>query len=143
MIFLLSTQALLDILTDEPAMANWRLKTPVNAVEVSAVSIGEAITTIEKVSNPGRRRALGTALDIFVATASRYQGITPFEENIARIWADIEATPDLIGRSVSGREDELSSPARMIVATCLVRGATLVEAPQPYHSKVKLKVVSP
>ncbi|MBV1686402.1 hypothetical protein KRR38_01620 [Novosphingobium sp. G106] len=143
MIYLLSTQALLDILTDEPAIATWRRQTPVNTVEISAISVGEALKTIEEVTNAARRRALRSALDIFVAIAAGYQGIAPFDENAARIWADLEATPNLMGRSPSGREAELSSAARMIVATCLARGGTLVEATQPYHTEVKLSVVSP
>jgi len=142
LIYLLSTQALLDILTDEPVVVAWRKTVAANAIEISAVSIGEVIAAIEAQEQSARRRDLHAALNVVIAVAGSYQGIIPFDDKAAQVWAHLERL-DLRVRPPSGQLGELNSPGRMVLATCLSRAATLVEGPQDYHSKVKVNVVSP
>lgn len=142
MIYLLSTQSILDILCGETKAQAWQKSVPANAVEVSAVSIGQALVTIQAIEKAARRHAFETALSGFVSAAKVSQGIIPFDEEDALLWADL-ASLSLPYTAPDGTSAELSPSSRMVVATALHRGATLVEAPQPYHGRIKgLKTVS-
>ena len=112
-------------------------------VEISAVSIGQAVDTIQQNTNPARRKNFERQLDNIITTVRSNQGVIPFNENAARIWADLQAMT-LEYKKSDGTTTELSSASRMVVATALEQGATFVEGSQPYHAAVQgLTVVSP
>jgi predicted nucleic acid-binding protein len=143
MIYLLSTQVLLDLLTGEEPIATWLRGIPLQPVEISAVSIGQALETIQQVKSIAARKNLERQLSIIVATANNSQGVIPFDEDAAGIWSELQGMT-LKYRKPDGTMTDLSSESRMVVATALDRGATLVEAPQPYHQAIqRLTVESP
>ena len=79
----------------------------------------------------------------FVVVVRSSQGVIPFDEAAAKIWADLQART-LQYKQSNGVMTELSSASRMVVATALRRGATFVESSQPYHAAISgLTVVSP
>ena len=143
MIFLLSTQSLLDLLSGNPTLHQWLSGIPMQQVEVSAVSIGQALDTIQKNTSPARRNGFQRELGKIVTVVRSNQGVIPFDEGAAGIWADLQART-LEYKKPDGSMTELSSASRMVVATALKRGAALVESPQPYHAAIPgLTIVSP
>jgi hypothetical protein len=135
LIYLLSTQALLDILCGRDELADWQSSAAANAVELSVISIGQARGTITGISNPTRRRSFENALEGFLSAMKISDRLIPFEEGAAQLWATL--TPmDLSYAERSGNKTTLSQPSRMVVATALARDAQLVEEPQPYHALV-------
>jgi predicted nucleic acid-binding protein len=142
MIYILSTQALLDAITGHGNMLQWVRSAPSASIEISAVSIGQALEVIEG-ATPFRRQSLRDALARFVSAADVYQGVVSFDADAARHWARLQQMPlRFIPRG--GAEMELGTPSRMVVATALSRGGTLVEEPQPYHLSLSpLAVHSP
>jgi predicted nucleic acid-binding protein len=142
-IYLLATQTLLDVLAGEERINAWLHEVPMREVEISAVSIGQAHTMIQQVENAAARENLERQLSKVVTIARACQGVIPFDEGAARVWASLQE-PTLTYQRPDGAETELSSESRMVVATALARGATLVEAKQPYHDAIPdLSVVSP
>lgn len=143
MIYLLSTQALLDLLAGEAPITTWLRGIPLQPVEISAVSIGQAQETIQQVKSIAARKNHERQLSIIVATANNIQGVIPFGEVAAGIWSELQGMT-LKYTKPDGTMTDLSSESRMVVATALDRGATLVEAPQPYHQAIqRLTVESP
>jgi len=135
LINLLSTQALLDILSGRDELTDWQHSAAANTVEVSVVSIGQARSTINGISNPARRRSFENALDSFVAAMKISDRIISFDEDAAQLWATL-VPMDLPYVERTGHKTMLSQPSRMVVATALARDAQLVEEPQPYHDLI-------
>jgi hypothetical protein len=80
---------------------------------------------------------------MIVATVRSSQGVIPFDEDAARIWADLQART-LEYKMSDGSTTELSPASRMVVATALKQGATFVESSQPYHAAIPgLTIISP
>ena len=139
MIYLLSTQALLDILTGKEPMTGWLNSAPRSSVELSTVSIGQAERQIAALANTAQRAALSRALRRFEATLEPHGGIVPFDSEAARTWArlvDADLTYRTVGPDGASSDGPLGLAARMVVASALARGGTLVEAPQPYHGQI-------
>lgn len=142
-IFFLSTQSLLDVLGGNANLLKWLSAIPMQQVEISAVSIGQALDTIQQNANGAQRKNFERGLDHIAATARSNQGVIPFDEGAARIWADLQART-LEYKKPNGGTTGLSPASRMVVATALQRGATFVESPQPYHAALPaLAVFSP
>jgi predicted nucleic acid-binding protein len=142
MIYLLSTQSLLDLLTGKANMEAWKKSTAAQTIELSTVSIGQALNEINKLGNATTRTQLTDALERLILSLKSYQGVVPFDENASRIWVS------LMGISLLHREGkpkvEVSSESRMVVATALARGAIYVDAKRPYHANISnLRVLSP
>ena len=135
MIFFLSTQSLLDVLGGNENIHNWLATIPMQQVEISAVSIGQALDTIQQNSNASKRKSFERQLELIIITVKSNQGVIPFDEEAARIWADLQART-LQYKKLDGTTTELSSASRMVVATALQQGATFVESSQPYHSAI-------
>jgi predicted nucleic acid-binding protein len=139
MIYLLSTQCLLDILTAEPDITKWMKDKPAQSVEVSSVSIGQAYIEIAKVGDVAFRKQLEGDFEKILLTLQAYQGIVPFEGNAPKVWATLASMT-----LMHDQTRELSPESRMVVATALTRNATLVDKPRPYHAQLPtLKVQSP
>jgi len=143
MIFFLSTQSLLDVLSGKGNTFKWLLGIPMQQVEISAVSVGQALDTIQRNTNAAIRKNFERQLEILVTAVKSSQGVIPFDEDAARIWADLQART-LEYKKPDGSITELSPASRMVVASALQRGATFVESSQPYHAAIPdLTVVSP
>jgi hypothetical protein len=143
MIELLSTQSFLDILAGHESIEQWRKAAPLHSVELSAVSIGQALAAFPSIKNQARQRSFEHALDGFVSAMQIHQGIVPFDEGAARLWAMLLPMA-LPYQPPQGALTALSVASRMVVATALSRNANLVEATQPYHSLLPgLSVTSP
>ncbi len=146
-IFFLSTQSLLDVLGGKGNTFKWLMgagaRIPMQDVEISAVSIGQALDTIQRNTNAVMRKNFERQLTLLVTTVRSSQGVIPFDEGAARIWADLQART-LEYRKSDGSTTELSPASRMVVATALRRGATFVESSQPYHAVIPdLTIFSP
>jgi hypothetical protein len=139
MIFLLSTQALLDLLTGDPKMENWITDKPAQGIEVSSVSIGQVLQLIDQETVAAYRKELADAFEKLLLGLRRYQGIVPFDESASKTWATLMSMPLMHEGSTP-----VSSETRMVIATALTRNAILVDAARPYHAILaSLKVQSP
>lgn len=139
MIFMLSTQSLLDLLTGQPGMDVWMRAKQARSVEISSVSVGQVIHHISAQSDVAYRDRLTRAFEKLLQTFHGYQGVIPFDEDASRTWSTL-LTMELMHNAST----ELSSESRMVVASALTRSATFVDAKRPYHAKlVSLKVDSP
>lgn len=140
---LLSTQTLLDILGGGERITTWFNATPANQVEVSAVSIGQVLELIQRISDPDRRQRFENALNSFVAIINSFDNVVNFDEASSRQWAHLQEM-DLLYVSPDGEGAALSTTSRMVVATALARNSTLAEKLQPYHECLPgLRIVSP
>jgi predicted nucleic acid-binding protein len=143
MIYMLSTQSLLDLLGGNPGITKWLSSVPVQQVEISAVSVGQAIDTIQQSANAANRNYFQRQLDRIVVTVKSSDGLIPFDEGAARMWAELQSMK-LDYKMRDGSNTELSAESRMVVATARDRGATFVEDSQPYHAAIPdLQIVSP
>ena len=143
-IFFLSTQTILDVLGGSTNIIKWLSTIPMQQVEISAISIGQALDTIHRnVTNTANKKNFERQLNTFVSTVRSNKGVIPFDEAAASIWADLQ-TRTLQYKKSDGSMTDLSAVSRMVVATALHRGATFVESQQPYHAAISdLIVVSP
>ena len=142
-IFFLSTQSLLDVVGGDTNILKWLSGIPMQQVEISAVSIGQALDTIQQITNAAMRKNFERQLDRLVLTVRSNQGVIPFDEDAAKIWADLQSRT-LEYKMPDGSTTELSSASRMVVATALNHRATFVESSQPYHGAISgFTVVSP
>lgn len=141
-VYLLSTQSLLDMLVDEPAMKAWKTTVLASSIKMSSVSIGQALREIERVEDANLRAELNDSLEKTIRGLQIYDGIVPFEANTAITWSKLMRMK-LVHRD-GPNPVEVSSESRMVVATALEKGFTLVDAPRPFHSAVRgLKIKSP
>lgn len=132
MIYLLSSQSLVDLLTGDPKMERWIQDKPLQMIEVSSVSIGQAQRLIDAQIDPGLRKELSEELDKLLLSLRRFQSIVPFDDSAARTWATLMGMGDL----KFDDNQELSPEGRMVVAVALTRNATLIDARRPYHEKI-------
>lgn len=140
---LLSTQTLLDILGGSERTTAWFNSTPANEVQVSAVSIGQALTLIQRIEDTDRCLRFDNTLNSFVAIITTFRNVIGFDEVCARQWARLQEM-DLPYVAPTGVESALSVASRMVVATALALNSTLVEPLQPYHERVpNLRIASP
>jgi hypothetical protein len=140
MIYLLSSQALVDLLTGDPRMVKWIEDKPLQMIEVSAISIGQAMALIDAQADPGLRKELSEELDKLLLWLRRFQATVPFDDSAARTWATLMKMPNLMFDDAN----ELSPEGRMVVAVALTRNAVLIDAPRPYHGDIpSLTVQSP
>lgn len=151
MAYFLSNQVLLDILGKQEAATQWMAQIPQGSVEISVLSIGQAQREIAKLCSASTREKLLRSLRrieaAMIGKDREHDGVVPFDAEAARIWAELaDADLTYIVRRPHGSEEEksLGHVARLVVASALARGATLVEAPQPYHGKIaRLSVENP
>jgi predicted nucleic acid-binding protein len=142
MVYLLSSQSLLDMLADEPPMKAWTGTVQANSIKLSSVSIGQALYQIEQERDANLRAELDDALEKTIRSLQIYEGIVPFDASAARIWSKLMHMKLL--HKDGSNPIEVSSESRMVVATALAKGFTLVDAARPFHSTVQgLKVKSP
>ncbi len=139
MIYLLSTQSLLDLLTGQPEMETWMEDKQARSVEISSVSVGQVLREIHNEANVAERKELESAFDKLLMVFHTYQGVIPFDEAASKTWATL-CSMELMHDSSS----ELSSESRMVVATALTRNAIFVDADRPYHTElISLNVENP
>jgi predicted nucleic acid-binding protein len=139
MIYLLSTQALLDLLTGDSKMESWIKDKPAQGIEVSAVSIGQVLHLINKETDAAFRKELTGAFEKLLLGLRRYQGIIPLDESASKTWATLMSMTLMHGES-----KHVSPETRMVIASALTRNAILVDAVRPYHSQLpSLKIQSP
>lgn len=139
MIYLLSTQSLLDLLTGEPKMEAWKRDKQARSVEISTVSLGQVLRIIQAETDPLERKSLELEFEKLLSAFRIYQGIIPLDESSAKIWANL-----LSMKLMHDSSKELSSESRMIVATALARNATLMDEKRPYHADLpSLNVENP
>jgi predicted nucleic acid-binding protein len=142
MVYLLSSQSLLDMLGDEPAMKAWTGTVQANSIKLSSVSIGQALYQIEQEQDANLRAELYDALERTVRSLQIYEGIVPFDASAAMTWSKLMQMKLL--HKDGPKPIPVSSESRMVVATALDKGFTLVDAARPFHSTVQgLKVKSP
>jgi predicted nucleic acid-binding protein len=142
MVYLLSSQSLLDMLGDEPAMKAWTGTVQANSIKLSSVSIGQALYQIEQEQDANLRAELDDALEKTIRSLQIYEGIVPFDVSAARTWSKLMRMKLL--HQDGSNPIPVSSESRMVVATALAKGFTLVDAARPFHSTVqRLKVISP
>lgn len=123
-------------------MTAWVRATPVNQVGVSVISLGVVATEVERTAIAAGRAELDSNLRTTQAIARRLNRIEGFGEAEAAVWATIMDMDLQI--DVQGARTGLGDPSRMVVATALARGLTLVERAQPYHGVLtSLPVVDP
>lgn len=141
-VYLLSSQSLLDMLADEPAMKAWKGTVQASSIKLSSVSIGQALYEIEQQQDANLRAELYDALEKTIRSLQIYEGIVPFDANAAMAWSRLMHMKLL--HKAGSNPIEVSSESRMVVATALDKGFTLVDASRPFHSTVQgLKVKSP
>jgi predicted nucleic acid-binding protein len=141
-VYLLSSQSLLDMLVDEPAMKAWKGTVQASSIKLSSVSIGQALYEIEQQQDANLRAELNDALEKTIRSLEIYDGVVPFDGNAAMTWSKLMRMK-LLHKDGSNPID-VSSESRMVVATALDKGFTLVDASRPFHSSVQgLKVKSP
>ncbi len=139
MIYQLSTQSLLDLLTGAPEMETWLEGKQARSVEICSVSIGQVLRMIQAESNVVERKDLESAFEKLLMVFRIYQGVVPFDEAAGRTWATLCSMTLMHDSTV-----ELSSESRMVVATALTRNAIFVDADRPYHAQLpSLKVEHP
>jgi len=139
MILLLSTQALVDLLTADPKMGSWIKDKSAQDIEVSAVSIGQVLQLIDKETDAAYRKELDDAFEKLLLGLRHYQRIIPFDEKAANSWARLMSMTLMHDAS-----SQVSPETRMVIATALTRNAILVDASRPYHANLpSLKVQSP
>jgi hypothetical protein len=139
MIYLLSTQCMLDLLTGEPDMVAWMKNKPASMIEVCSVSIGQGHSEIAKETNTAFRKALEASFEKLLLGLRLSQGIVAFDESASKVWATLSSMS-----LIHDQAKELSPESRMVVAVALTRNATFVDRPRPYHAQLTgLKVQSP
>jgi hypothetical protein len=138
-IYLLSTQALLDLLTGDSKMESWVEDKPAQGIEVSSISVGQVLHLINEQTEVAYRKELTDAFEKLLLGLRRYQGIIPLDESASKTWATL--------MSMILKHDEstdVSAETRMVIACALTRNTILVDVERPYHSQLpSLKVQSP
>jgi predicted nucleic acid-binding protein len=140
--YLLSTQALLDVVYKKPSVTNWLKTVGTSDVGLSTISIAEVKASVGAIPSVTKRSDAEVALNKFLGFARRLNAIHPFGEREADIYAAIADTdlPFLF----QGQLVQLSDTHRLVVATAITRALILVEAMQPYHANLwNFKVVNP
>ena len=139
MIYLLSTQSLLDLLTGQPDMETWMKDKQARSVEISSVSVGQVLRQIHAETNVAERKELESAFEKLLMVFRAYRGVMPFDEPASKTWSTLCSMTLMHDASA-----ELSSESRMVVATALTRNATFVDANRPYHADLpSLNVENP
>ncbi|OJY66543.1 MULTISPECIES: hypothetical protein [unclassified Rhizobium] len=137
--FLLSTQALMDIICENPDVTGWIRPVPAQAIHASVVSVAHVQAEILATPLEEGREVMDLALRAFVSFTRRNNALELFDEAAGAVFSRI-AQLDL---QVDGDED-LGDMSRMVVATAIDRNLVLVEGSQPYHGKIDgLRVKDP
>ncbi|KQS78832.1 hypothetical protein ASG25_09365 [Rhizobium sp. Leaf384] len=137
--FLLSTQALMDIICEDPDVTAWIR--PVKAQDIHASVVSVAHVQAEILSTPIEegREVMDLALRAFVSFARRNNALELFDEGAGSVFSRI-AQLDL---RVDDDED-LGDMSRMVVATAIDRNLVLIEGAQQYHGEIDgLRVEDP
>lgn len=130
------------MLADEPAMKAWTETVQASSIKLSSVSIGQALYQIEQEQHANLRAELNDALEKTIRSLQIFEGIVPFDASAAMTWSKLMHMKLL--HKDGSNPIEVSSESRMVVATALDKGFTLVDAARPFHSTVQgLKVKSP
>ncbi|WP_327209977.1 hypothetical protein [Rhizobium leguminosarum] len=137
--YLLSTQALMDLICDQPEMSRWVGSVAAAEVHVSAVSVAHVQAEINATPADEGRDELDRALRAFLAYARRANVVEIFDEEAAQVYARLP-----LGQLLLEDGAELGDMSRMVVSTAIDRNLELVEEPQPYHADVgNLRTVDP
>lgn len=140
--YLLASQTLFDLICGHPNVTAWASATPLNQVGISAVSLGVVAAEVERTSAAAGRAQLDSNLRKAHGIARRLNRVEGFGEAEAAAWAGIMDMGLRI--AIQHGQSDLGDPSRMVVATALTRGLTLVERAQPYHGVLtSLPVVDP
>jgi hypothetical protein len=136
--YLLSTQALMDLICGQPEMSRWVGSVAAAEVHVSAVSIAHVQAEISATPADEGRDELDRALRAFLAYARRANVVEIFDEEAAQVFARLPHGQLLLD------DAELGDMSRMVVSTAIDRNLELVEEPQPYHADIgNLRTVDP
>lgn len=131
--FLLATQAALDLIAGEPKIGAWASRVAHREISVSAISVGLIIEVINGLP-PGdpARTGLSAALNQLLGTTHAAGTLLPFDHRAARRWAEL--LPLALARIGTARATVLSSEERMVVATAIEFNLILVDREQPYQA---------
>lgn len=137
--YLLSTQALMDLICGQPDMARWVRSVAAADVHISSVSVAHVQAEVIATSADEGRDELEHALRGVLAYARRAKSLEVFDEEAAEVYARLP------GEALYLDDDaEMSDMSRMVVATAIDRNLELVEEPQPYHAEIgNLRTVDP
>lgn len=129
--FLLSTQALMDIICDNPDVTAWIRPVPAQDIHASVVSV--AHVQAEIISTPIEEgcEVMDLALRAFVSFTRRNNALELFDERAGGVFSRT-AQLDL---RIDDDED-LGDLSRMVVATAIDRNLVLIEGAQPYHGQI-------
>ncbi len=137
--FLLSTQALMDIICENPDMTAWIRLVPAQDIHASVVSVAHVQAEILSTPIEEGREVLDLALRTFVSFARRNSTLELFDEGAGAVFSRI-AHLDLR----TDDDEELGDMSRMVVATAIDRNLVLIEGAQSYHRQIdSLRVEDP
>lgn len=140
--YILSTQVLLDILTQEPHVTAWIREVSWQDISISAASVASIRETIERESDPAFRAELDADLRRIVALVGAGGRIVMFELEDAHIFATLPAGLDVM--RPDGTVTYMGDLSRIVLAAALKRNLILVDLPQPYHDAIaNLSVLDP
>jgi hypothetical protein len=132
--YLLSSQALLDLVTGHPKMTGWVQGIPSLDVGISVLSFGRVKQVSETLPNEDPRKGnLDNAITAAAGIMRNTGRIESFDYPACLIWIkllNIELNKYSNGNTVISLDDE----DRMIIATAIDRALVYVEHAQPYHS---------
>lgn len=129
----------MDLICGQPEMSRWVGSVAAAEVHVSAVSVAHVQSEIFATPADEGRGELDSALRTFLAYARRANVVEIFDEEAAQVYARLPQ-----GQLLLEDGAELGDMSRMVVATAIERGLTLVEEAQPYHADIgNLRAVDP
>jgi hypothetical protein len=137
--YLLSTQALMDIICENPAMSEWIRSVPAHDIHASVVSVAHVQAEILATPLEDGREEMDLALRSFVSFARRNNALELFDEGAGAVFSRIAQLDLRIDE-----DEELGDMSRMVVATAIDRNLVLIESPQHYHGQIDgLRVEDP
>lgn len=138
--YLLAANTLIDMCIEKTAAFTWLATNniPLDDIFISVISLSaarRAIAAAPHLNDPSKGRLLH-ALDVRVgAMKSGGAVILPFTEREARVWENwIDHAP--LDCDDNGTHFPASQDVRMVVATAVQHGCTLVEPKEPYHTEL-------
>lgn len=137
--FLLSTQALMDIICENPDLTAWIRPVPAQDIHASVVSVAQVQAEILSTPIEEGREVMDLALRAFVSFARRNNALELFGEGAGAVFSR------MIQLDLRVDDDEdLGDMSRMVVATAIDRDLVLIEGEQSYHGRIDgLRVEDP
>jgi predicted nucleic acid-binding protein len=134
--YLLAAQTVLDTIAGHPKISAWMQGIPMRDVGIAAITLGRIQQVVDTVppSDP-KRGGLQNALAKLRGVTRSNGRVEAFDTQASMVWAGLLSL-NLQRRNSAGVDVDLDDEDRMIAAIAIDRGLILVEAQQPYHSKL-------